>query len=751
MDDFSHLSDDELKRLYHSHNEKEQHSEEDLSHLSNEELQKRYASSVGETPQPKTDSGWRGDIAAGLRGVRAGIPFARDVATGVESLRKGVPFWEESKHQQERDLALQKEHPKSYFGGEVAGTFMPLGAPGYLVSGGRLAAGPSIAKLATGVEEGLAKKLTPYVGKGLGSVGAAGTVGAGIGAAQGIGEGEDAESRLKNAGMGTVFGGALGAASPVVTKALGITSLTPAEEAAESFRKKIRSTGDVDYSLSVPTSVASENLITRAVTPLLSAFPFSKPFIDEGVRKGITQLEEGTRKIPGILSPGLTSQQAGESASEALKNWVNVESKKPINELYEKVKYYVDPLALNPIKNTRSAIGEIGQRRVAAYLEKSPLNDSLAQALEKALKAPNGLTYDGLQRLKQEVGAKLKGNITQSDLNQTELENLYSALRKDVENAARNAGGEEGHAAFLKANEEGRKTIENRERLGKIIGIKGDVNDEQVFKNLTNYAKEGGNEKLLKLARDSMQPESWNNVTSGIIEHLGRNRDRTFSPETLVKNFGEMSENNKTTVFGEVGTEIRDALEELNTISKRYAETGRSRNFSNTALALSGLLGVFGVGSILQNPTEGLSKDLAIGASSVPIALVLSKPRLAAMVTRYFRAATNPEREGIVKDLETEVKRYFPNAKEFRSGVGSQVRRALTPKGAVSYAPITADDREERASGGRLGKGDYPAKRLSRMEKAVIRAQKAIAMETKPIMDQPDHVVARALEIAMNK
>jgi hypothetical protein len=67
--------------------------------------------------------------------------------------------------------------------------------------------------------------------------------------------------------------------------------------------------------------------------------------------------------------------------------------------------------------------------------------------------------------------------------------------------------------------------------------------------------------------------------------------------------------------------------------------------------------------------------------------------------------------------------------------------------------PIAAadDEREAHAAGGKVGKRDYPAKRLTRMERAVKRAQDAIAMETRPLMDRPDEQIARALEIAKDK
>ena len=86
-----------------------------------------------------------------------------------------------------------------------------------------------------------------------------------------------------------------------------------------------------------------------------------------------------------------------------------------------------------------------------------------------------------------------------------------------------------------------------------------------------------------------------------------------------------------------------------------------------------------------------------------------------------------------------------------RTAAATELRRAVTPRYSVNYAPVSMQDREQHASGGKVGTRDYPAKKLSRMEKAVARAQKAIAEETKPLMEMPDAHIARALEIAKDK
>jgi hypothetical protein len=56
--------------------------------------------------------------------------------------------------------------------------------------------------------------------------------------------------------------------------------------------------------------------------------------------------------------------------------------------------------------------------------------------------------------------------------------------------------------------------------------------------------------------------------------------------------------------------------------------------------------------------------------------------------------------------------------------------------------------RSQYAAGGAVGKRDYPARRLTKIEKALKKAQDAIALETKSIMQQNDEEVARALETA---
>jgi hypothetical protein len=313
--------------------------------------------------------------------------------------------------------------------------------------------------------------------------------------------------------------------------------------------------------------------------------------------------------------------------------------------------------------------------------------------------------------------------MTESSLSEEELKQLYSGLRADVRAAARNAGGDKGLAAFDRANDYAQKVIERRKELGKIIGSKGEVNDEKVFADLAKLAKEKtGNAELLKKARKSMDPASWNDVTAGVISDLGRTKEGLFSPDRFITSYSELSSVGKDALFGPAGNPLRNSLEDIYTVAQRYKDVGKSRNFSNTAY---GLMAFAGLGDLALEGTEGLERQAAIGATTVPLAMLLSRPRAAQAIAAALKNKTPATLANLRNVLTMELREHFG-----------------TP------TPTVSQDREERASGGKIKKRDYPAKKLTLLERAAKRAQEAIALETKPIMQQPDALVAKALEIA---
>jgi hypothetical protein len=76
--------------------------------------------------------------------------------------------------------------------------------------------------------------------------------------------------------------------------------------------------------------------------------------------------------------------------------------------------------------------------------------------------------------------------------------------------------------------------------------------------------------------------------------------------------------------------------------------------------------------------------------------------------------------------------------------VSNNIRRGLVA-GPITKANA---DREERASGGRVFKRDYPAKQASHIERLATRTHEELAHDLKPLMSVPDDAIAQALRMA---
>lgn len=154
--------------------------------------------------------GVAGSVAAGLRGVREYLPFARDIGAGASALVKGVPFEEEKKRQEAMDVKLAEEHPYAYTAGEIAGGVGSMLAPE--------AAGLGLLGKGAKAEEAAANLISkaPVIGGSateaniLSGLGSGAVSGAAQGAIHGLGTGTTSEERLGHAGEEALEGAGAG-------------------------------------------------------------------------------------------------------------------------------------------------------------------------------------------------------------------------------------------------------------------------------------------------------------------------------------------------------------------------------------------------------------------------------------------------------------------------------------------------------------------------------------------------------------
>lgn len=194
-----------------------------------------------------------------------------------------------------------------------------------------------------------------------------------------------------------------------------------------------------------------------------------------------------------------------------------------------------------------------------------------------------------------------------------------------------------------------------------------------------------------------------------LLKDIKRHRDFRWSPDEVqaMEEFVKGGITRKgARLIGSLSPLHNNLLGKLNLLHILYNPAGGG------ASAAAGVAGKYLENKLMRSAGEELKDIIAAGGKSANI------PKVSPMTSVQSRAV----------------------------GVPTVTSPVLTPSASAVYAQD--QDREERASGGRLGNRDYPAKRLTRVERAAKRAMDAIALDTKPLLDQPDQVIADALKLA---
>ena len=658
--------------------------------------------------EPQTWGQWLTKQGVGAaRGMRESLPFAKDISAATRAyvgnpLTGAAPSGEieqEKRAVEAQQESATEEAPYAKTAGEIGGYFLP---------------GVGLAGRAAKAEQALASKAAPYLGKTGANVASGALTGAGLGAVQGLGTGVDLEERLSNAEATGALGGVGGAAFPAVGAAIGAgakkllnvgSALTPAEEAAQRLGVKL------------PRYLGAEGETLPRTAEHLGAMPFVGAPIRKAGERAVEQLGEAFEKLPEI-KPDVGRLEAGEKAKEALHNWVSDRSTQVANKAYDAVERHVNPAIKTELMNTRSTVQGLMNKLKEADL---PEESEAVKMVLNAATNPEGLTYSGVKTLRTKIREKIDQGILPGNLSQGELKQLKSALDSDLRAAAENAGGQRGLAAFERANTLYQGISKRRGELAKIIGKKADASPESVFNRITQMATEkAGNVSRLTQARKSMSPSEWGDVTSGVVNNMGRDAEGNFSPYRFLTEYGKMSDQGRNVIFGPIGNPIRDAVEDIGTVAEQFKKAGKHKNWSGTAHT------VFGIEALLH-PTLA-----AHAVPALPLSLLLASPKSAKSLSQYLR-----QYPMMPENLRKKTYEALMNSARIEAGHATSI--------------AASDEREAHAAGGKVGKRDYPAKRLTRMERAVKRAQEAIAHETKPLMDRPDEQIARALEIAKDK
>lgn len=472
----------------------------------------------------------------------------------------------------------------------------------------------------------------------------------------------------------------------------------------------------------LPSFAVAEGRPVKAMAAGISSLPFGGAPIESATRRALEQTGEAASKLHQQLGSA-TPAMAGSAAERGINDWIKGKSASQLDAAFKDMDSAISPNTMAPLSNTDQYVKQLRIERDAAGL---PADSGATKIVNEAISRPGGLTFEGARRLRTEIGNHLS-NIYRlpGDVNYGELKQLYKELTKDLRSAAQNYGGQKAIAAFDRANRMTEIIRGQQSRLAKIIGIKeGTYSSEQILGNIERLAMAGtkGNVDRLMLARRAMPPHDWENVVSGVVGKLGRDVEGNFSADRFVSGFNKMSPQARDVMFGPPNSTVRQSIEDIATVSSRMKEYAKYANTSKTAHAMK-------AAELISGLWADPFTTMGVAAGNRVLAHVLSSPKTARAAAGLAKAY---EKALIASDLP-------PLQNPAVKSAYSAYVKSIQSLGSENESP-----REERKAGGRV----YPAKRLTLLEKAALKAHKELAEGSKPLMDMPDEHIAHGLNMA---
>lgn len=382
----------------------------------------------------------------------------------------------------------------------------------------------------------------------------------------------------------------------------------------------------------LPRAVTSDSMVVQQAGKVAANVPGAGIPLRRASGQAIDQMDEAmaaARAGYGSSDAATAGQAVKEGVTEAIKSGP---IKQKVDQLYSDVDGLVNPATVGPLTNTKQIAEAITARRTNSALPTSKNVAELDEALSRG-----GLTYDGIKGLRSYFGEMLSGGkeIPQG-LSHSEVKQIYGALSKDMRLTIARGGGQDALLAYDKAEKAASRWANIREDLQRVLNVQS---EEGIFSRVLQAAgsKSTADIKLLGRVRGAVGPEKWNEVSSALIDRLGRAPDGSFSPDRLLgpSGLGGLSEEGKRMLFRSTGNASHaNVIDDIATIAKRWKSLNQFANPSGTSQSVIG--GGLGFGA-LADPISTAGSFLG----AMGIAKVLSMPASARSFAAWSRAYEN--------------------------------------------------------------------------------------------------------------
>lgn len=434
------------------------------------------------------------------------------------------------------------------------------------------------------------------------------------------------------AGVGSPIGAA--ARSGLAKTAIKAAAPTPGQSAAMAGRR---------LGVDLPRAVTSDRTTVQQIGKAVTSVPFGGSPLRKASQGAIQQLDDAATRVQSTYGAGDTLK-AGEAMREGITQTAKVGLPGRVAAKYDAVDELVDPAVKTVLHSTRNAAIQITSKRSASAMAgKSQAIELIRQAAGR----PEGLTYEGIKNLRTSIGELLKKpNLMPSDISESELKQIYSALSDDLRSAVGRAGGTKALSRFEHANTYAAKVAQETQSLNKILGSQS---DEALVQKLAAMAGSTAkaDSRMLFRARMAVSPKTWDEVSSAVLANMGRDATGAFTPDRFVTAWGKMSEAGKNTLFGSTGKkDLVKSLNDIAAVSTRMKSLNQFANPSGTAQHLNAAMMGGGAAAGLLEPMTLAATAAGVTGTRL-LSTLLSKPKsakaMAQWVKAYEAAVTNPK------------------------------------------------------------------------------------------------------------
>lgn len=438
----------------------------------------------------------------------------------------------------------------------------------------------------------------------------------------------------------------------------------------------------------LPRAVASDSAIVQQGGKVLSNIPIGGTPLRTALKQAIDQLGEAAGRVQAGYGAGNIAN-AGAAARQGISDYATKTLAGKVKSAYDNVDSLITQNVTTPLSATAKVAADISARRANAALPES----GSVKLIQHAINQKDGLNYQGIKDLRTNIGEMLDNpqSITASGFSEGELKRIYGGLTDDLKSAVVRAGGEKASRAFGEANQLAAKTSREREALQKVLGR--DVSDERLFDRITAMAGSSSRADRISMLRvkKAVSPETWDELASGVISNLGRDKDGAFSPDRFLTGYGKLSNEGKNALFGNQ-KELASSLDDIAAVSRQFKKLNDYANPSGTGQTAAGfgyLTGVF------LEPTSVVSSLVGARVMSSMLSKPVSAKALAAYSKAYERQAIAP--------TATSTQTLQNTARVLAAAIGNEVGDKTVAQQVFpaisSLRQVPADQRDE--NGGR--------------------------------------------------